>query len=278
MKNRSESETDWDDRRARIIGLGEQSLRKSYYPELQRKLAELEAKNAELEAKNAELERFAYTVSHDLKSPLITLKGYLGLLKKDITAERAEAVEDDVSRMAGAADKMGRLLEELLELSRIGRVANPAEDIPLAELAREAVELVGGRIAENGVQVDIDSDLPHVFADRRRLLEVMQNLIDNAVKYMGDQPRPRIEIGVRIAESETICYVRDNGVGIEPRFHEKIFGLFDQLDQSAEGSGIGLALAKRIIEVHGKRIWVESEGKAKGATFCFTLPAAEGGG
>ena len=227
----------------------------------------------ELEVKNAELDSFAYTVSHDLKSPLITLKGYLGVLREDIANQDDAAVVEDLSCMVGAADKMEQLLKDLLELSRIGRVANPSEDVPLAELAREAVELVGGRIAEGGVQVDIGRDLPHVFGDRRRLLEVMQNLVDNAVKYMGDQPQPRIEIGAGIVESETICYVRDNGAGIEPRFHEKIFGLFDQLDQSAEGSGIGLALAKRIIEVHGGRIWVESEGKAKGAAFCFTLPA-----
>ncbi|NQU20134.1 MAG: GHKL domain-containing protein, partial [Candidatus Nealsonbacteria bacterium] len=110
-----------------------------------------------------------------------------------------------------------------------------------------------------------------VFADRRRLLEVLQNLIDNAVKYMGDQPRPRIEIGSRRDGNETVCYVRDNGIGIDPRYGERIFGLFDQLDQSIDGTGIGLALARRIIEIHGGRIWVESDGLGHGSTFCFTV-------
>lgn len=235
--------------------------------------AEREKLIEQLEAQNAELERFTYTVSHDLKSPLITLKGYLGLLKEDLADGSPRAIEDDMSRMTGAADKMGRLLEELLELSRIGRVVNPSQHFSLEELAREAVELVSGRIAEAGVQVEVTSNLPVVLGDRPRLVEVLQNLLDNAVKYMGHQPHPRIEIGTRLEGDETICYVRDNGVGVDPRYHEKIFGLFDQLDQHSEGSGIGLALVKRIVEVHGGRIWVESEGPGQGAAFCFTLPA-----
>ena len=101
----------------------------------------------------------------------------------------------------------------------------------------------------------------------------MQNLIDNAVKYMGDQPRPRIQIGTRSCGDETICYVQDTGMGIEPRYHERVFGLFDQLEQSAGGTGVGLALAKRIVEFHGGRIWVESEGPGSGSTFCFTIPS-----
>jgi len=99
----------------------------------------------------------------------------------------------------------------------------------------------------------------------------MQNLIDNACKYMGDQQNPRIEIGHSMIGSEKAFFVRDNGMGIEPEFHERIFGLFDKLDARTEGSGVGLALVKRIVEVHGGRIWVESDGKGKGATFYFTL-------
>ena len=105
-----------------------------------------------------------------------------------------------------------------------------------------------------------------------RLLEIFQNLIDNSVKYMGPQPQPRIEIGARRSGNETVCYVGDNGIGIEPRFQEKVFGLFDQLDPKAEGTGIGLALVKRIVEIHGGRIWIESEGKGRGSTFCFVIP------
>jgi len=119
--------------------------------------------------------------------------------------------------------------------------------------------------------VAISTDLPTVVGDRSRLLEVLQNLIDNAIKYMGPQSQPRIEIGVRCDGDEPVFYVADNGIGIEPAYHERIFGLFDQLDQKVEGSGIGLSLVKRIVEVHGGRVWVESEGAGRGSAFCFTI-------
>jgi PAS domain S-box-containing protein len=226
---------------------------------------------AKLEAQNAELERFTYTVSHDLKSPLITIKGFVGMLRQDLPEADSGPVGDDLARISNAADKMDHLLKDLLELSRIGRLVNPPEDVSLEELAHEARELVHGQADEAGVQVVISPGLPTVLGDRIRLLEVLQNLIDNAVKHMGEQSRPRIEVGSRRDGNQTICYVRDNGIGIDTRYHEKIFGLFDQLDPNVDGTGIGLALAKRIIEVHGGRIWVESEGLGRGSTFCFAI-------
>ena len=139
-------------------------------------------------------------------------------------------------------------------------------------MAREAVELVTGRIKERGIAVEVASEMPVVCVDRIRLLEVYQNLIDNAVKFMGHQPEPRVEIGVEQKDGEVVCFVRDNGIGIKPRYHEQIFDLFDRLNHEGEGTGIGLALVKRIVEVHGGRIWVESEGSDLGSTFWFTLP------
>ena len=110
--------------------------------------------------------------------------------------------------------------------------------------------------------------------DKLRLLEVLQNLLDNAVKYVGDQPKPHIEIGYRCDENDRhILYIKDNGIGIAPKYQERIFGLFNKLDASSEGTGVGLALVKRIIEFHGGRVWVESE-EGKGSTFCFTLEGA----
>ncbi len=115
--------------------------------------------------------------------------------------------------------------------------------------------------------------MPVVYGDRVRLLEVLQNLIDNAVTYRGDQPAPHIAISGKEEGQEVVCSVRDNGIGIDPRYHEKVFGLFERLDNNrTEGTGIGLALAKGIVEVHGGRIWVESDGPGHGSTFCFTLP------
>lgn len=239
----------------------------------ERKLAEIERENLinDLESRNAELERFTYTVSHDLKSPLVTIQGFLGYLEEDALAGNVERIRQDSKRIKEATSKMQELLAELLELSRIGRLMNQAEEIPFGDIIQEALKIVEGQIQNRGIEVVLKSEFPKVYGDRVRIVEVMQNLIDNACKYMGDQQNPRIEIGHSMIGSEKAFFVRDNGMGIEPEFHERIFGLFDKLDARTEGSGVGLALVKRIVEVHGGRIWVESDGKGKGATFYFTL-------
>ncbi len=230
---------------------------------------------AELEDKNIELERFAYTVSHDLKSPLITIKGFLGILEEDAAKGDGERMKADITRIANAADQMKALLDDLLELSRIGRFVGIAGEFSMTDLAHQAVELHSVKIAEGALQVAVSPDLPVVSGDRSRLLQIVQNLLDNAVKFMGDQPNPQVEIGVRQDGKETVCYVRDNGVGIDPRHHEKVFGLFNKLDQKTQGTGVGLAIVKQIVQVHGGRIWVESEGAGRGSTFCFTLPTSK---
>jgi signal transduction histidine kinase len=230
---------------------------------------------AELEHKNAELERFTYTVSHDLKSPLITIRGFLGFLKEDSQSGNLVRLESDIKRIGDAAEKMQRLLNDLLELSRVGRMVNEPKEVQLNELIMEALELLHGRISQGNVAVSVAENLPSVYGDRQRLLEVMQNLIDNAAKYMGEQSQPRIEIGCHgFEDGKPVFYVRDNGMGIAPEYHDKIFGLFNKLDPEMEGTGIGLALVKRIVEFHGGRIWVESQ-VGQGATFLFSLQAAE---
>ena len=130
-----------------------------------------------------------------------------------------------------------------------------------------------GRLSHGGIAVSISNDLPSVYVDRPRLVEVMQNLIDNAAKFMGNQPSPRIEIGQHgFINDMPLFYVRDNGIGIPAEFMHNIFGLFNKLDPRSEGTGVGLALVKRIIEFHHGTIWAESE-PGQGATFYFTLPA-----
>jgi signal transduction histidine kinase len=246
--------------------------------ERQRIEEEREQLITELESRTAEMERFTYTVSHDLKSPLITIQGFLGLLEKDAMAGDTDRMETDITYIRAAAATMQRLLNELLELSRIGRVINPLTEIALSDLAQEAVTLVSGQITARGVQVHLAPDLPVVIGDRARLLEVFQNLLDNAVKFMGAQSQPCINIGMRQEGEEPVYYVQDNGIGIAPRYHEKVFGLFERLDIASDGTGIGLTLVKRIIEVHGGRVWVESAGEGQGSTFCFTLPGQDTGG
>jgi ligand-binding sensor domain-containing protein/signal transduction histidine kinase len=230
----------------------------------------------ELQATNAELTRFTTAVSHDLKNPLVTILGFLGFLGKDIASGATERAQGDLKRIESAADVMYHRVEELSKLSRIGSVQADREPVAMAELARQAADLVDARIRETGAKVEIDPTLPEVFAERMRLLEVYQNLIDNAVKFIQDVDEPRVEVGWRPGDGdgavgEPIFTVRDNGRGIEPKFHQEIFGLFRRLDVETEGTGVGLATVKRIIEVQGGRIWVESEGEGEGSTFCFTL-------
>jgi PAS domain S-box-containing protein len=233
--------------------------------------AEREALIKQLEEKNTELENFTYTVSHDLKAPLITVGGFLGYLEEDVRDGDVERVKQDIERINEAIKKMNRLLNELLELSRIGRMMNSPEDVPFEEIVREALEKVQGQLSSSKIKVKVEENLPVVNGDRIRLVEVVQNLVDNAIKFTGNQPSPQIEIGVRQVGDENVIFVKDNGIGIDSEHHETVFGLFDKLDPNADGTGIGLALVKRIVEVHEGRIWVESE-LGKGATFCFTLP------
>ena len=228
----------------------------------------------ELSKVNIELERFTYTVSHDLKSPLITIGGFIGMIEKDLKKDKFDRVNSDLARIRSAAEKMRQLLDDLLELSRIGRIANPSQNLHQGQIIGDALERVHGRIMSGKVRVDvkIPDDLPVVFGDKPRITEVWQNLVENAVKFSIQQPDPVIEIGARVDEDWLECYVKDNGMGIDDKYLKKIFGLFERLDAGEEGTGIGLALVKQIIEVHGGRIWAESQGLGQGTTLTFRLP------
>ena len=170
---------------------------------------------------------------------------------------------------------MHKLLNDLLELSRVGRLMNDPEQVDVNDLILEVERILQGRLEQQTVKLLVKAPLPFVYGDRQRLFEVFQNLLDNASKFMGSQPNPLIEIG-QDGESQdgfVTFYVRDNGIGIAPQFHERIFGLFNRLNPKVEGTGVGLALVKRIIEFHGGRVWVESE-PAQGTVFFLTLPQA----
>ncbi len=224
-----------------------------------------------LAEKNAVLERFTSAVSHDLKSPLVTVTTFLGFLEQDIRKQDAEEVDKNVEVIRRAANKMYRLLDELNDLLCVGHKKNPLMEAPLQDVVKEALDLVAGSVAKRGVEIVITGEPVVLHGDRPRLVEVFQNLVDNAVKFMGDQKAPRVEIGVEHAGDETVIFIRDNGIGIDPRHQTRIFNLFEKLDPGMNGTGLGLALVKRIVEVHGGRIWVESEGSERGTTFRFTL-------
>jgi PAS domain S-box-containing protein len=261
----------WDDAGQRV-----QSIYGAVQDISERKVADAEREGLiqELESRNAELERFTYTVSHDLKSPLITIRGFLGHVEQAALEGRIEDVRADMDRIYKSTAKMHRLLDDLLELSRVGRLAKAPEDIPYETIVRDALDRAHGRLNAQKVVVEVQPDLPTVSVDRDRLVEVVQNLVDNAAKFSIANETPRIWIGFRDTASERAFFVRDNGAGIEPKHHERIFNLFDKLDPKSPGTGVGLALARRIVEVHGGRIWVESEGAGHGSTFLFTLGGA----
>lgn len=263
------------DYEARLVAHDSRSIMALVRDITTRKQAEREREKIirELEDKNSELERFTYTVSHDLKTPLVTIRGFLGYVEKSAAAGDMAQFKTDLQRIVAATDRMHHLLGDLLELSRIGRVINKSEPIPFDRLIHEALELVNGQIEANQIQVKVHDNLPTVYGDRQRLIEVLQNLLDNATKSLHNRPAPIIEIGLAGYNTAQmpILFVRDNGIGIAPEYHEQIFGLFNKLDPQTDGTGIGLALVKRIIEVHKGTIWVESQPE-QGATFYFTLP------
>ncbi|MCP4432370.1 MAG: PAS domain-containing protein [Gammaproteobacteria bacterium] len=229
----------------------------------------------ELKIKNAELERFAYTISHELKSPLVTIAGFSGILLDDIDAGDSKKLTGHVQRITSAVDSMSVLLNELLELARIGHITMPSEAVALGDLVHEVVNSINLQAVELDITIEIVSDFPVVFGDRERLREALLNMIDNAVKFRDNQFKPHVKIGSRKLATGIVYYVQDNGKGIDPAYHERVFGLFERLDSKTKGSGIGLARVHRILEEHGGRVWVESKGVGKGSTFCFTIPQYE---
>lgn len=265
MANKEEEYDDWD-----VVQL-------SLLMDAVWKVVERRRSEEQLRQRNAEIERFTYAISHDLKSPLVTVSAFLGYLEADIAHGDQERISRDMGYIRSAVERMGLLLGELLDLLRLGWVVSNPLWVDVQELVQEALQLVAGPIRERGVGVTVSGGRIMLFVDRPRLVEVFQNLVENAVKYMGDQAEPRLEIGVEERGGETVFFVRDNGMGIDLRYRENIFGLFNKLDAQSDGSGLGLALVKRIVEMYGGRIWVESEGAGRGSCFRFTLPNARRG-
>ncbi len=230
----------------------------------------------ELERRNTELGRFTHTVSHDLRSPLITIKAFLGLAEQQLEEGNQERCIADLRRISNAADRMSNLIDQLLHLAKIGRIVEEPEAIVFGELAQEVLSILEGRLTESEVEVQfVEGAEVSLMGERVRLAQVLQNLLENSLKFMGDEAQPLIQIGARRAGAETLCYIRDNGIGISPRYHDMVFQLFHQLDRRREGTGVGLSLAKRIIEVHGGRIWIQSKGENAGTTVWISLPCGQ---
>ena len=230
----------------------------------------------QLEQKNVELERFTYTVSHELKSPLVTVKGFVGLLERDLSAGDEARARADMDQISAAIDVMSKQLEDLLELSRAGSHVNQSSDVALNDLCDEVLHMMQGLIDEREAEIQVQPRMPRVYADAARIREVFKNLIENGIKFTPPERHPRIDIDAEPLDAMVLCRVRDHGAGIEPRYHDRVFGLFDRLDPGVPGTGVGLALVKRIVETHGGEIWIDSQGNGQGCCFCFTLPLHRG--
>jgi PAS domain S-box-containing protein len=232
----------------------------------ERKLAE-----QALQENHDELERFTRAVSHDLRSPLVTVQTFVEYLAQDLAATDLPAAAKDMEFIRKATDQMSRLLRELLELSRIGRIHREPTEVPLQSVVNEALSLVAGRLSTRPFQITV-TQLPILLhGDVSRFVELFQNLLENAAKFMGAQPEPRIEIGAECTNAALVLFVRDNGSGFPQQACQRIFDLFQRLHGDTEGMGVGLSLVRRIVQVHGGRVWAESEGPNQGACFKFTL-------
>ncbi|MFT5470256.1 MAG: signal transduction histidine kinase [Verrucomicrobiales bacterium] len=233
---------------------------------------QLEAYSEELERSNRELTDFAYVASHDLKEPLRVITGFSDLLKERCGPEISEKGQHYIERITTAASRMQRLISDLLEYSRAGTAGGELTPVDLGDVLDETLSNLEVAIRDSKAVVSRDKSLPNVLADTSQLLQVLQNLIGNAIKFGGD----KIEVSARPApedESRWEVSVSDNGPGIAPEFQDRIFKIFERLvsEREVEGTGIGLAVCRRIVERHGGEIRVESEAGA-GARFAFTLP------
>ena len=226
----------------------------------------------QVKARTAELEAFIYTVSHDLKSPVVSMNGMASMMKDEYGQQLDETARHYLDRIIGNANYMEELIQGLLTLSRIGKTQERLEQIEVKEVIQNILEILHNQLADRNIEVVVQSPLPHFTFDPVQLAQLFQNLISNAAKFIGDQSHPRIEIGGREAEGGVSFYVKDNGIGIDPAYHEKIFAIFQRLHEvKVEGTGVGLPIVKKIVDLNGGKIWVESQ-KGEGATFFIWLP------
>jgi signal transduction histidine kinase len=231
----------------------------------------LQHSHSALAGKNAELDSFVYSVSHDLKAPLVTIQGMAGVLLEDFAPQLPPQGRHYVERIQANTQQMEHLIFDLLALSRIGREAHAPQPVHLAELIDEVLAGFAEPIGARGIKVS-QRALGTLWAIRIQLEQVFGNLLGNAIKYLGDTPAPAVEIGSADRGAFVECYVTDNGIGIDPAYHDKIFEIFQRLKEvEAPGTGVGLAIVKKIVDGAGGRIWVESA-PGRGATFRFTWP------
>jgi signal transduction histidine kinase len=235
---------------------------------------QLDAQTRDLERSNAELEQFAYVASHDLQEPLRKVASFCQLLEQRYKGQLDERADQYIEFAVDGAKRMQQLINDLLAFSRVGRLGDTPQPVDLSEAARRALANLDATVVESRAQVEIEP-LPTVSGESSLLTTLFQNLISNALKFHGEDP-PRVRIGVARDGGEWLFTCADNGIGIDPEYAERVFVIFQRLHGKDEyaGTGIGLAMCRKIVEHHGGRIWLDP-GATPGTTFRFTLPALE---
>jgi PAS domain S-box-containing protein len=256
---------------------------------LRTKAEELERANEELRRTNRELDDFTYVVSHDLKEPLRTLQAFSNFLAQDYGPQLGSEGQEYIGHLITASKRLGHLIDDLLTLSRAGRVIQTMQTFDLTETINTVSRDLAGLVQRKNAVIRIEGPLPRVVGDQLRIAQLLANLIGNGLKY-NQNAKPEVVVTAQPGDGSAngkrptpepglaTIYVRDNGIGIDPRYHEQIFGIFRRLHlpEEYEGTGAGLAICKKIVEAHGGQIWVESQ-PGQGATFCFTLPRPAAG-
>ncbi len=233
---------------------------------------ELEERAVELTRLNKEMEEFVYITSHDMRSPLISVEAYMHRLLDDYKEVLSKEAINHVERIWVNIEFMNNLISSMLDLSRITTQKAQYETVDFYSLVKMAISELEPRIREKNIEVFLDEDMPEIYCDKIRINQVLTNLIGNAIKFMGETPDPRIEVGYNDEEKFHEFYVKDSGIGIAEEFHEFIFKPMQRLKEiEADGAGMGLTITKKIVESHGGSIWIESK-EGKGSTFYFTLP------
>jgi light-regulated signal transduction histidine kinase (bacteriophytochrome) len=248
-----------------------QRTRDALEARVQERTEELAAANRVLERSNIELQQFAYIASHDLQSPLRSISGFVQLLKLEYEGKLNEEATDWIHRTVQAIEQMQTLIRDVLAYSRVDSRSRPFAPIPFFDVFNDAVSLLKSSIDDARAQV-VCGELPVVMGDRSQLVQLMQNLIGNGIKYHSDKA-PYVRVSAESHGSEWTFSVRDNGIGIEPKYHDRIFEIFKRLHDQKDypGTGIGLAICRRVVDRHGGRLWLESEA-GHGSVFRFTLP------
>ena len=243
--------------------------------ELQQQKDKLVEAANELESKNEEIQRFTFAVSHDLKSPLSNIQGIAGLIPMEMEMKDFPNVEEYLGYIDVSCNNMNELISDITEIARLGKIENKNEVLNTNELLQLERNLISPKLRTGNIQLNIADNLPDIYGDRKRIIQVFGNLLDNAIKYMGNQPNPIITISVEENGDTNSFLVLDNGSGMDEHSLKKLFSAFERFHSDVKGTGLGLYMIKQIAVSHGGTIIAESEGKGKGTTFKLILPKAK---